>query len=121
MKRGRQHIDRPHQKLEKIVIPSLKGFVVIDVSTIVRLESSGKYTTFFLSNGNTESSSKSLKDYSQMLESEGFFRVHQTHLVNLDFVRSFENEGTVKLEGNHAVPVSSRKKKEFVQAMTSHR
>jgi two-component system LytT family response regulator len=56
--------------------------------------------------------SKTLKEYAELLEPSGFFRTHQSHLVNLDHVLRFD-----KIEGGHLVmddesivPVSSRKR-----------
>ncbi|WP_105049336.1 LytTR family transcriptional regulator DNA-binding domain-containing protein [Polaribacter butkevichii] len=39
---------------------------------------------------------------------------HKSHIINLEKVRHFENEGYLILENKKRVPVSKTKRKEFI-------
>jgi len=52
-----------------------------------------------------------------LLRDFGFFRVHQSHIINLKFIKSFEKKegGFVVMKDNSCVPVSQRKKELFLK------
>ena len=99
-------------KLKKVVLRTAESIHIINLNDIIRMEADVNYTRFFLDSGKKLLVSKTLKEYDEMLGESGFFRSHQSHLVNLDHILSFE-----KTEGGHLVmadesqvPVSSRKR-----------
>jgi two-component system LytT family response regulator len=97
---------------KKIVIRSKESLQILNVGDIVRCESDDRYTTFFLSNRKSVMASETLKTYDEMLRYSGFFRAHNSHLVNLSHVRSYEkrNGGSLIMSDESVVPVSVRKK-----------
>ena len=60
-----------------------------------------------------------LKEFEEMLTSFGFFRVHQSHLINLQYVEAFAKKGSgnVQLKNGEQIPVSTRRKGGFLQAL----
>ncbi len=103
------------EKLNKIVLRTSESIHIINLDNIVRCESDINYTTFYLTNGEKLLVSKTLKEYDEMLQPSGFFRTHQSHLVNLDHILRYD-----KAEGGHLimmdeswVPVSKRKKEQL--------
>ncbi|NOR87403.1 MAG: DNA-binding response regulator, partial [Bacteroidales bacterium] len=82
---------------------------------IIRCEADKGYTEFYLRNGKKILVSKGLKDYDDLLSDFNFIRTHQSHLINLDYIDSFEKSdgGYILMTDGSTVPVSSRKK-EFV-------
>jgi two-component system LytT family response regulator len=100
----------------KIVIKTLKKQYVITISDIIRCESEGAYTKFFLKDSEILTS-KNLKFYNNILEKYNFLRTHQSHLVNKDFVKSLDSNGFLELENGDMVPVSARKKSEISKAI----
>lgn len=100
----------------KIVIKTLKKQFVIPVSEIIRCESEGAYTRFYLKD--TEIlTSKNLKFYNAILEKYDFLRTHQSHLVNKIYVKSLDSNGSLELLNGFVVPVSARKKSEISKAL----
>jgi len=100
------------EKIKKIVLKTAESIHIVQVKNIIRCEADVNYTTFYLDNGESLLVSKTLKEYSELLETSGFFRTHQSHLVNFDHILRYD-----KTEGGHLVmndesivPVSSRKK-----------
>ena len=55
--------------------------------------------------------------FSKQLEPFGFFSTHKSHLINLSKVKEYYKEGTVKMTDNSFVPVSKRKKSQFLNQM----
>ncbi len=103
----------------KIALPTLTGYLFVEIRNIIRCESDNTYTTFFTTDKRKILVSRTLKDVEQMLEEYRFFRVHNSHLINLDFVSEyFKGEGgQVKMVDNSIVDVSRRRKEEFLNLL----
>jgi two-component system LytT family response regulator len=100
------------EKIKKIVLRTAESLHVVNVKDIIRLEADGNYTRFFLANGEKLLVSKTMKDFDEMLEESGFFRTHQSHLVNLNHIQRYEKAdgGYLVMDDQSTVPISSRKK-----------
>lgn len=85
---------------------------IVPLSKIIRLKGSGSYTTFFLDNGKKILVSKRLKLYDNYVAAHGFFRTHQSHIVNAAFVERYSksNGGYILLKNGETVPVGISKK-----------
>ena len=99
----------------KIILKSNRKLVVVPVNDIIRCEADKNYTYFYLNDGRKITIAKSLSGYAELLEKFNFVRTHKSHLVNLRYVRLFENFNSMRLslEDGSAIPVSFRRK-EFV-------
>lgn len=105
--------------LEKIAFTSMEGLRLEKTENIIFCESDNYYTNVHLKNGEKLVVSKTLKEYDQMLSTEGFFRIHQKFLVNLSHVQSFSKAdgGFVTLAGGQELSVARRKKDELLQLL----
>ena len=82
---------------------------VVKISDIVRLESNSSYA--FTCAAAIRSVTRTLKEFDAMLTSVGFIRVHQSHLVNLDFIEFIKSDGGyLVLNDRKEIPVASRKR-----------
>jgi len=106
---------------ERLALHSQDKIQIVDIKKIVRCESSVNYTTFFFESGEQVVVTKTLKEFEDLLNEQGFFRVHQSHLVNTKFIKEF-----IKNEGGHLVlldktqiPVSVRKRPEVMKMLES--
>ncbi len=106
---------KPEDK--KIVLKTLESIFIVKVADIIRCEADHNYTTFYLTNGKKVLVSKTLKDYEEMLCDYFFFRTHQSHLININHVVSFEKNdgGYLKMADGSSVPVSKRKREELLE------
>lgn len=106
---------------KKIALPTLNGFAVVSLGDIIRCESESNYTQFYLKGKSRILVCKPLKDYEELLEENGFFRVHQSHLINMQFIKNYSRDigGTVIMTDGSEVAVSRRKKDEFIKRLTS--
>lgn len=106
----------------KLSIPTADGFFVYKLENITRIEGSGSYCRIFATDTKTLLVSKSLKELESMLPENLFFRIHDSHIINLGRVKEYRKEdgGLVILENNDQVPVSRRKKQEFLDVLMEY-
>jgi two-component system, LytTR family, response regulator len=107
------------REVKKIVLKTSDSIYVVNVNEIVRCEADGNYTSFFLSNGKKILVSNTLKEYDDMLSPYNFFRAHQSHLVNIDYISSYEKKegGYLIMKDKSEVPVSTRKKEPLLRLL----
>lgn len=112
------HVEEPANPKKKLVLKTLERVYVVSSDEIVRMESSGSYTTVHLTDGNKILVSRQLKAFDGMLAASGFMRVHQSHLVNLSMVFFYDKtNGEAVLKDKTTVPVASRKKEELLKTI----
>lgn len=103
----------------KIPISSLNGVELIEVDQIIRCESDGNYTTIVLQQRKI-TVSKTLKEIEkQLVDFPFFFRLHNSHLVNLNqVVKYIRGEGgSVILSNQEEIGVSRSKKMELLEVL----
>ena len=105
---------------KKLAIPDMEGFVFIDVDDIIRCQSDGSYTRFYLTNGEKILASKSLGEYESMLGGDTFYRVHRSSLINLSHIKKYikGEGGYVIMSDGSEIEVSRRKKSEFIKILS---
>jgi len=110
------NLNETHKKSKKIVLKTSESIHIVQIDEIIRCEADNNYSTFFLLTGEKIVVSKGLKEFEELLTDYGFFRVHQSHLINLDFVLRFDKKdgGYIILSDNSVVPVSQRKKQKLL-------
>ncbi len=106
----------------KIALPLLNETRYIAIDEIIRCEADNTYTFFFLASGERILVSKNLKEYAGMLSAHGFLRTHQSHLVNIKFIKSWlkEDGGTILLNNGTKVPVSKLNRDRVKEALAKH-
>jgi two-component system LytT family response regulator len=94
---------------------------LVDISDIEYCKSDNTYTTFFLMSGERILVSKSIKEFSDLLEDCDFFRPHQSFLINLNAVSRIDKSdgGFVILKSGVEIPISSRRK-QIINDMLKH-
>ena len=112
------NIERP-RNLQKIVLKTAEKVYAISVQDIIRCEAQKNYTTFYLVNGQKLLLSTTLKEYETILLPMGFFRTHQSHLINMLYFDHYVkgDDGSIILKDKTAIPLSVRKKEEFLNSL----
>lgn len=111
------HLQSSNQKEEhRIALPGARETRFALTSAILRCEANNNYTTFYLNTGEKILVSKPIFEYENLLETYGFIRCHQSHLVNKKYIKSWvkEDGGCLLLEDGSKLPVS-KQKREFVK------
>jgi len=98
--------------IKKIVVKTADKIHVVDINIIIRCESDNSYCTIYLNNNSKIVVSKNLKSYEEMLSPVGFLRVHQSHLINCNYINYFDKQdgGSLVMSDNAHVPVSAQKR-----------
>lgn len=105
-----------NNNMNKIAIPTLEGFVFIHMEEIIRFESNGTYTYIFTSKKEKIIASKNIKEFEEMLPKTRFFRVHNSHLVNINRLLKYNKGrgGTITMEDGTQIEVASRRRNQFL-------
>ena len=105
---------------KKLVVPSEDGYIFLDIENIIRCEAESNYTKFFLTNNNRIIVSKTLKEYDEILSHNNFFRVHKSHLINMNHIKKYlkGKGGFVVMSDGSEIEVSARKKVEFLEFLS---
>ena len=103
--------------LKKIAIPTADGFDFVLIDDIIRCEALGAYTKIHTNDSKKIIVSKSLKDYEIILPEDIFFRIHNSHLINLNYIKKYNRGrgGIVELDDGSIIEVAIRRKDEFLK------
>ena len=110
-----EHFDTGQVK--KIVLQNIHGFKVVNLDQILYLKGEVNYTRFFLEDGTVILTSRTLKEYGMSLLDFGFFRIHQSYLVNLSKVIEYikGEGGMVVMKNGDQLTLSRRRKQAFIK------
>ena len=104
--------DKP-VRLQKIALPSLEGFELVQLEAILRCESDSNYTYVFLKNGRKILVARTLKEIEELLDGHSFLRVHHSHVVNLNEIERYvRGEGGYLIMSDNSSVTVSRSRKE---------
>ncbi len=103
----------------KIGLPTAERILFIELHELIRCEGENNYTHVHLLNGKQILISKTLKEFEELLSDKGFVRVHQSHLVQMSYVRSFEKHdgGYLKMADHASVPISRQRRSTVLEAL----
>ena len=101
---------------DKITIPTLQGFEVLEMKNILYCKADDNYTHIFLQNNHKKLVSKTLKYFEDALKQSSFARIHKSYLVNVNYVVNYKKGkgGSVLLSNGKELSVSSSKKGELL-------
>ena len=104
---------------KKLVLRTQNSIHIVDISDIHFCKSDNSYTTFYLDNNEKILVSKSLKDYEGILKEYGFFRPHQSYLVNLNHIKKVDktDHGFLIMKNKKEIPISIRQKKNLIDLL----
>jgi two-component system, LytTR family, response regulator len=101
---------------DKITLATTEGIEFIPVKNILRIESSSNYSKLFFTDGKQKTVTRLLKDFETMLLPYRFYRIHNSHLINLNYIQKYirGEGGQVIMQNGDSIDVSRRKKEEFL-------
>ena len=106
---------------KKIAIPTNNGISIYEANEIVRIQSESNYSSIYFANETKLLVAKTLKDFEELLRDNGFIRIHHSHIINLMHLESYSNKdgGYVILNNKTTIPISKRKKSDFMMAINA--
>jgi two-component system LytT family response regulator len=118
-----QKLNNPVSPVQKIALPTMEGLRMIAVNSIISCTSDSNYTAFCLKNKQKLIVSRPLKEIEEMLEEYSFFRVHNSHLVNLNEIDKYVKGegGYLVMSDDTTIDVSRTKKEALMQKLRPNR
>lgn len=101
----------------KIGIATQDGYEFIDHRDIIWCTSEGSYTHFYLAGTTKLVSSRNLGYYERQLGAENFYRIHNSTIINLRFIKSYlkGKHSYIVLTDGTRLEISQRRKTEFLE------
>ena len=106
--------------IAKVALPTFQGFQIEKVNAIIYCEADQNYTKVHTIDGGVLLISKPLNAIESLLPANLFYRIHKSHLVNLNYIRSYSRaEGFhIVLEDGTKLDVATRRNDDFIRALT---
>jgi two-component system LytT family response regulator len=103
----------------RLAIPTADGMEYLNPKDIIRIEADRSYSWFFLNSNRKILVSKHLKEFQELLSDRYFFRSHNSHLINLKFVRKYirKEGGYIEMTDSSLIPISRNRKDMFLAHM----
>lgn len=102
---------------QKIMLPTMKGFEIVAINTILYCEAADNFTRFYLEGvANPLLICKTLKYFEEILKDHRFLRIHRSHLINPDYVIRYTKGkgGSVTMKNNKVLEMSAEKRRQFL-------
>lgn len=110
-----ENIRKKVDNFKRIALSTNDGIHLFEVADIIRCEAKINYTQFYIKNHKPILISKTLKEYEELLAEHGFERIHQSHLINLSYLKSYikTDGGYVIMADNSNIPIAQSKKEKL--------
>jgi two-component system LytT family response regulator len=101
---------------DKLVIPTLEGFLLTAISSILYCKANGNYTDIVLEDHKKILSSYTLGHFDELLTHHSFFRIHRSFLINLNSISAYKRGegGIVVMKNGDELDVSRANKEMFL-------
>jgi two-component system LytT family response regulator len=103
-----------------VIVPNIKGYEVLKTDEIIMCKADGYCTNFHLSSNRRVVSTKNLKQYELILPSRNFVRVHNSWLVNINYVQRFTRQGEIILSENNKAFLGDSYKQQFLEKLNGN-
>ena len=116
----KRNLANPKSQEDHIAIPTNDGLEFIQIKQIMRIESSSNYSKLILLDGHQLLVTRQLKDFEELLGDYRFYRIHHSHLINLNYIIKYVrgDGGQVTMRNGDMIDVSRRKKEIFLKLMS---
>lgn len=116
-----ENIRKKVDNFKRIALSTSDGIHLFEVKDIIRCESHDNYTKFYIKDNKPILIAKTLKEYEDLLSEQGFERIHQSHLINLAYLKSYikKDGGYAVMADNSHLPISQRKKERLQELLKS--
>mgnify|MGYP001547952960 FL=1 len=110
-----------NQFSNKITISHTKGMKIIEDDSVVHLDADGNCTSLYFKDGSRYLDTRTLKVYEEMLNPAKFYRVHKSHIINLNHLKEYLSEdGHFAVMDNGAqLPVARNRLSSFLSLLKS--
>ena len=112
----KETFSNPDELPQRISLHTQDRIIIVKIDEIVRCEADSNNTLFVLNSGKKIFVTKTLKQFEQLLSEHRFFRPHQSHLINIDYIHEYVRKegGYLMMKNGDMVSVSIRKRGELM-------
>lgn len=101
-----------------LLVSTLEAVEFVRIKEIIRCEAQGAYTLLILKDHKPILVSKIIKDFEFLLLDYGFYRVHQSHLINLKEVQRFvKSENYLLMRDGAQIQLARSRKDDFFNVL----
>lgn len=107
----------------KLTLPTANGSEYINIKDILRIEADGSYSKVFTMDKNVRLVTKNLKSLESSLDGESFFRCHNSHLINVEYIKKFtptKDKGIIEMIDGSDIPVARSVKAELAELIKKY-
>lgn len=106
---------------KRITVPVGNELLFLNIEDIIRCHSDINYTTIYKNDNQKIVVAKTLKEFEELLTGYDFYRIHNSDLINLSYLKSYNKGkgGSVVLTDGTELEVSTRRKEDFLKKMNS--
>jgi two-component system, LytTR family, response regulator len=110
-----------NDKPQKIGISVHDGVVFVNTDDIMKVEAKGSYCILHLTNNKSITTTQSIGDVENLLLFKIFIRVHNSWIINTNFLKKYYRgkNGYMEMEDGSTVQVSIRKKGDFLDFLNN--
>ncbi|MBI1767869.1 MAG: response regulator transcription factor [Bacteroidetes bacterium] len=110
-------VENFHSAKQRIMLPTLEGFEIVTINSILYCEAADNFTKFYFESGSPLLICRTLKYFEDILTEHHFLRIHRSYLINPEFVVRYSKGkgGFVTMKNNQELEVSPAKKKELLE------
>ncbi len=103
----------------RIALATKESIEYVAPEDIILCSSESNYTMIFLVGNRKKLISRTLKDVEQWLKGHGFYRAHNSHLVNLQHIKEYVRTegGYLLLSDGRTLPVARNRKEELLKIL----
>jgi two-component system LytT family response regulator len=101
-----------NQPNEFVAVSSLDKIELVPMSEIIFCQADGKYTNFFLINGNKIMSSRNLGEYATILDNNYFFRIHHSYIINIRHIIKISKKDGYFCEFSNGISLAVAKRRQ---------
>lgn len=103
-------------QIDKLSVFNDNGFDLISKNEILYCHAEKNYTHIHKTNGKSTIVSKTLKEIELQIDSNSFFRVNKSYLINMHHIKRYvrSDGGSVVMENNFEISVSPSSKEELI-------
>lgn len=111
--------EEPQGKKTRIALATKESIEFVEPEAIILCSSDSNYSMIYLTNGRKKLISRTLKDVEEWLAPHGFFRVHHSHLVNLNHIKEYirSDGGYLVLSNGQTLPVARNRKEDLLNIL----
>ncbi len=110
-----EHFRSTDPENNRVILPTMEGFEILNMKEIIRLQGNGNFTDIFMTDGSKKMACRFLKHYEENLPYP-FIRVHKSHIINLNFVKSYSRTdgGFIVMQDKSEILISPTYKEQFL-------